>query len=469
MTSPLRVALFIPDGVALRNFVLGRFLKELVAKGPVDLYHNLPEQVASKYASATPEGVEWQPILDYRQSRAVSALQSCLAYAHMYWANTHSMQRAVNRPVRASLRTKMLVKSCRLVGRMSAEPRRIELMDAFHFSLVRRQHEVDAYRRLFEKTKPSVVFSGCQRPFSVLPAVLAAKQMGIPTATFIVSWDNLSSKGRIVAPYDHFLVWGKNMRNELLRYLPHVPERNIHIVGTPQFDPYADPDLLWTREDFFQRIGGDLARPLICFSGGDAGTCPEDPDHVRILLQMIRDGRIRRNPQVLVRPSPVDDGARYDSVRRDFPELMFVRPQWTHTRAGDWTRVIPSAEDMQFLTNLAHYADMNVNLGSTMTLDFGLHDKPVVNVAFDVADPPLFGMPVYDYYYNYEHFRPVVEFGASKIARAADQLPGCVNAYLEDPALDREGRRRLVDLHIDVPAGQSSRATVAALERIARN
>jgi hypothetical protein len=469
VTSKLRVALFIPDGVAVRNFVLGRFLKELVTKGRVDLYHNLPEQVASKYASGTPEGVEWQPILDYRQSRAISALQSCLAYAHMYWADTHSMQRARSRPVRAPLRTQVLVNSCRWVGRMSADPRRIELMDSVHFSLVRKQAEVDTYKRIFEKTKPSVIFSGCQRPFSVLPAVLAAKQMGIPTATFIVSWDNLSSKGRIVAPYDHFFVWGKNMRSELLRYLPHVPEQNIHIVGTPQFDPYADSDLLWTREDFFQRIGGDPARPLICFSGGDAGTCPEDPEHVRILLQMIRDGRIQRHPQVLVRPSPVDDGVRYDSVRRDFPELMFVRPEWTHTRPGDWTRVIPSAEDIQFLTNLAHYADMNVNLGSTMTLDFGLHDKPVVNVAFDVADPPLFGMPVYDYYYNYEHFRPVVEFGASRIARAADQLPGCVNAYLEDPALDREGRRRLVNLHVDVPPGQSSKATVAALERIARN
>jgi hypothetical protein len=469
VTSKLRVALFIPDGVAVRNFVLGRFLTDLVSKGPVDLYHNLPEQVANKYASATPEGVVWQPILDYRQSRAISTLQSCLAYAHMYWANTHSMQRAVSRPVRAPLRTQMLVNSCRWVGRMSADPRRIERMDAVHFALVRKQTEVDAYKRLFEKTKPSVVFSGCQRPFSVLPAVLAAKQMGIPTATFIVSWDNLSSKGRIVAPYDHFFVWGKNMRSELLRYLPHVPEQNIHIVGTPQFDPYADPDLLWTRQDFFQRIGGDPARPLICFSGGDAGTCPEDPEHVRILLQMIRDGRIQRNPQVLVRPSPVDDGIRYESVRRDFPELMFMAPQWTHTRPGDWTRVIPSAEDVQFLVNLAHYANMNVNLGSTMTLDFGLHDKPVVNVAFDVADPPLFGMPVYDYYYNYEHFRPVVEFGASRIARKADQLPGFVNAYLDDPALDRVGRRRLVDLHVDVPPGQSSKATVAALERIARN
>ena len=115
-------------------------------------------------------------------------------------------------------------------------------MDELQFSLVRGRQEVENYKRLFEKTKPSVVFSGCQRPFSVLPAILAAREMGIPTATFIVSWDNLSSKGRIVVPYDHFLVWSDNMRRELQQFRPHVAAENIHIVGTPQFDPYGDPE-----------------------------------------------------------------------------------------------------------------------------------------------------------------------------------------------------------------------------------
>jgi hypothetical protein len=277
----------------------------------------------------------------------------------------------------------------------------------------------------------------------------------------------LSSKGRIVAPFDHYFVWSKTMKGELLKYYPQTSPDNIHIVGTPQFDPYGDASLLWDRKEFFQRIGGDPARPLICFSGGDAETCPEDPEHVRILLEQIRDGRIKKQPQVLVRPSPVDDGARYENVRAKFPELIFCPPAWFHTLRNDWTRVIPKPEDVQFLVNLAHHSDMNINLGSTMTLDFGLHDKPVVNVAFDVADPPVFGMPVYDYYYNYEHFRPVVEFGASRIAKTAEMLPGHINAYLDNPALDREGRRKLVEMHVDVPPGESSDRTVEALAKIA--
>jgi hypothetical protein len=470
--SQFRVALFVPDGVGIRNFVLGRFLSELAPKASVSLFHILPDQLVPAYAAAAPESVEWQPLVALNQGRMISLLQSSLAYAHMYWANTGSMQRAVRKPVRGPLGRRIFIRSSRVLGRIGAEPRRIQLIDALHFSMVNRLEEVQRYKALFRRTRPNVLFSVSQRhysDYSLLPAIVAAKEMGIPTATFIVSWDNLSSKGRIVAPFDHYFVWSDHMKQELMHYYPRVSSDRVHIVGTPQFDPYADMSLLWSREDFFRRIGGNPLRPLICFSGGDAETCPEDPEHVRVLLQQIRDGRIKGNPQLLVRPSPVDDGARYRDVQALFPELIFSPPSWLHTTQSDWTKVIPKSEDVQMLANLTHHADMNVNLGSTMTLDFGLHDKPVVNVAFDISDPPLFGMPVYDYYYNYEHFRPVVEFHASRIARTADRLPDHVNAYLSDPGLDREGRRRLVNMHVDVPPGESCKATVAALERISAN
>ena len=123
------------------------------------------------------------------------------------------------------------------------------------------------------------------RPPRILPPVLAAKSLGIPTATFIFSWDNLTSKGRIAAPFDHYLVWSELMRQELLRYYPDVSGRSRPRGRRPQFDPYADEDLLWSREEFCRRIGADPSRPLICFSGGDAGTCPEDPEHVRLLAE----------------------------------------------------------------------------------------------------------------------------------------------------------------------------------------
>jgi len=258
------------------------------------------------------------------------------------------------------------------------------------------------------------------------------------------------------------------MASELRQYYPDIAEDRIHVVGTPQFEPYANRELLWTREEFFKCIGADPARKLICYSGGDKGTCPEDQEHVRVLMELIRSGQITNNPQVIVRPVPSDNGERYQAVRKAFPELIYAQPQWVHSNPGDWAQVIPLPEDVQFLANLTHHVDLNINLGSTMTLDFGIHDKPVVNIAFDVAEPPIFGMPVWDYYYFFEHFRPVVELRASRPARSRTELAEFVNQYIENPSQDREGRKRLADMQVGVPLGKSCARIFETLQGIAK-
>lgn len=326
---------------------------------------------------------------------------------------------------------------------------------------------MEGYRHLFATVRPDVLFCSHQRPPEIVAPVLAARELGIPTATFIFSWDNLTSKGRIAAPFDHYLVWSDCMAEELLRYYPDVTRRQVHVVGTPQFDPYDDDDLRLSRDDYFRQIGADPARPLICYSGGDAGNCPDDPHHVRLLLELIRSGRIKGGPQVILRPSPVDPGNRYAQVRAEFPELLYAPPAWSHTRAGAWAGVIPRASDVTFLANLTYHSSLNINVASTMTLDFAIHDRPVVNLAFDMSQPPAAGMPLRRYY-DFEHYRPVAEFGAARISYSPEQLADHVNAYLADPGLDRENRRRLVELEVQLPLGKSAERILETLGRLGR-
>lgn len=256
------------------------------------------------------------------------------------------------------------------------------------------------------------------------------------------------------------------MKQELLRYYPTVSTENVHVIGTPQFEPYANRDILLSRESFARQLGADPARPIICYSGGDAGTCPEDPAHVRVLMSLIRTGQIKGVPQVVLRPVPVEDGTRYEKVRQDFPELIYSPPKWNRIKDGLWSQSVPMAEDVALLANLTYHSDLNINLGSTMTLDFSIQDKPVVNVAFDVANPPIFGMPVFDFYYRYEHLQPVLAYRATRIARSPDDLAAFVNDYLRDPSLDREGRKQLVDLQVSPPLDRSSERVLTVLQRI---
>jgi hypothetical protein len=162
----------------------------------------------------------------------------------------------------------------------------------------------------------------------------------------------------------------------------------------------------------------------------------------------------------------VDDGTRFEAVRRQYPELLYARAEWVATGRSNWDQILPLPADAQFLTNLTKHADLNVNLGSTMTLDFAIHDRPVVNVAFDVASPPPFGMPLWDHHYRFDHYQPVITLGAARFARSATELAEHVEAYLTDPTLDRAGRKRLVDLQLGRRPGESSHHVIEALRRI---
>jgi hypothetical protein len=464
VSADVHALLLVPDGVGVRNFLLGPFLEQASERLSLSVLHAMPRESLRRLGPGLKLPQRSQALLPSAPDPVLSLVRKTLAYSHLWWGDTRSMRASRKRPVAGPWSRRTLEKTTRLLARAAAFPAGIENLDRLHRWLAARRTEVEQYRGLFSEWRPSVLFCSHQRPLSVLPPVLAARDLGIPTATFVFSWDNLTSKARIAAPFDYYLVWSDLMRRELLDFYPSVAPERVRVVGTPQFD--AGPREPSTREDFFRRVGADSSRPLICYSGGDAGTCPEDPQHVAILLDLVRDGRIAGKPQVLLRPSPVDDGRRYDPVRGRYPELLYAEPRWIHDGSGDWSRVVPLPEDVAFLADLVRHSDLNVNVASTMTLDFAVRDKPVVNVAFDVADPPPFAVPLWEHYYRFEHYRPVVELGAARFARSAEELARHVNAYLADPALDRDARRRLVELEIGVPPEDSSERILDVLEEI---
>lgn len=449
----MRLALIIPDAVGIRNFLLGRFLDHW--NDDVLILHEYPQQTIKKRCNGFAERAEFRPLAAFQERPVPFALRQSLAYAQMYWADTGSMRYNRNRPVRGSWRVRSVTQASKVMGKLAASEFGIRQLEKLYFAELEKFPAFQDYLRLFEQQRPDIVFSASQRSLTAVLPVLAAKALGIPTATFIVSWDNLSSKSRIAAPFDHHLVWSEHMRRELLRYYPDANPNNIHIVGTPQFEVYANPALLLNREEFFRSVGADPSRPLICYSGGDESIAPQDHEHMRVVMEIVRSGRLKQNPQVLLRPSPADCGDRFSRVRREFPELIYAPPRWEQLVPGNWAQCLPCAEDVALLANLTQHSDLNINMASTMTLDFGIHDKPVINIAFDIG-PVEPHRPPLQVYYSWEHYRPVVELGAVRVARSRDELAKHMQDYLENPALDRAGRARLVDMQVSVPLAESS-------------
>jgi hypothetical protein len=292
--------------------------------------------------------------------------------------------------------------------------------------------------RLLAETRPDVVFSTGPSLRSDAAVVRLARSAGIPTAAAILSWDNPSTKSRMLVPFDRYFVWSEAMAGDLVHYYPEVDRGRVSVTGTPQFDFHVRPGGL-SREQLCQALDLDPARPIIAYTSSTARLLPGEEWIVERLVDALVAGRIPGAPQLLVRLHPYDDGGRFDAVRRRGVcvarpwEFCAAEPSWSH----------PNPRDMEILIATLRHAAVNVNFFSTMTLDFALCDTPVVNVAIETPASRAAGVDV-GLFYHYEHYRPVLEERAVRLARTIEEMVEQVSAYLRDPSLDRDGRRRLV-------------------------
>ncbi|MEO6628520.1 MAG: hypothetical protein ABIP03_08105 [Aquihabitans sp.] len=454
----MNTALLVPDGVSARNFLLSGLPGRLSHQGAVDVLLGAGLGVNPEVRAT---GVRHFAEFEAYPERLIEvSLRRTIEYAHLRWCDTPGTRFNLDAAIPGSGRARAVRYAAKAASTLVASQRALLRAVQAHEQVIARRREVDRYVQLLREWETDVVLCAHQRPLGVQPVVMAARRLEIPTITFIFSWDNLTTKGRIAAPFDHFFVWSDQMAEELLRFYPDVDQSRVHVVGSPQFEPYADAGLRWDRQQFVQELGLDPDRPVICYSGGDTLTCPEDPEHLRIVCELIEAGRIEGNPQVVLRPAPVDTSDRYHEVLTRYP-VVLSRPAW-HDPGRGWDAVAPTRDDVELLVNLTQHANVNINMASTMTLDFALHDTPVVNLGFDVD----VSKNLAPRYYNFDHYRPVVEFGAARVAGNAEALAEAVNAYLRDPSLDRDGRARFVDHELRIRPGGSIPAIAEALAKI---
>ncbi|MDA2927292.1 hypothetical protein MYX78_08680 [Acidobacteria bacterium AH-259-G07] len=301
---------------------------------------------------------------------------------------------------------------------------------------------LEDYVRLFEDVRPDIVVSSNPFDWSELPLSLVAARLHVPTVTAIVSWDNLSYKGFPLTRFTRYMVWSDLMKRELLRIEPQLDLDQIQITGTPQFDFHLSEELIWTREEFFGRIGGDPTRPLITYSACADLTFSEEPEVVAMLWQAIEQGDVIDNPQLLIRLHPHDKTDRFDRIRQRCPSLLIKRP-WKHNADRFWW-FTPTRDDLALLSNTLRYSDISVNAFSTIVLDSAIFDKPIVCVAFSSERDS----PAADYLRHSSeigHCQYLSESKAVRVAFSLVELISHLNSYLSDPSAERELRHRMVE------------------------
>ena len=120
------------------------------------------------------------------------------------------------------------------------------------------------------------------------------------------------------------------------------------------------------------------------------------------------------------------------------------------------------AEHQRHLADTMRHSDVAVNVASTITIEACVFDTPVVNIAFDgEADLPYPRSAAR--YYKFTHYVNITRRDAVRVAWTPAEMIGLINRYLADPALDAEGRRRVVADQVQFLDGRSGERIAQAV------
>lgn len=423
-----KIFILLPDGIGLRNFAFSNFYKiGLEKKFEIKYWNNTPFDLTTLgFNEIKINKAKSNPLTDsYKNAHKHIELNLSVKTEKDQVYDTYRFPFSYKKikPALKNLLSQFLIAT-------HSSPKGLKKIRE---KIIKLESSTTYYNHCLEtlqNEKPDFVFCTNQRPVLAIAPLLAAKQLEIPTATFIFSWDNLP-KATMVVETDFYFVWSEHMKKELLHYYSYIKEEQVFITGTPQFESHFDKDKLVTKEQFYKEHQLDLDKKYICYSGDDITTCPDDPKYLDDVAIAVRELNNQGNSLgILFRRCPVDFSNRYDLVLEKNKDVITpIVPLWEKV-GENWNAILPTQSDVELQINTIKHTEMVVNLGSSMVFDYVSHQKICAFINYDVKDKVDENWSV-SKIYNYIHFRSMPHKNVVIWLNSADEIAAKIKNGLE--------------------------------------
>ncbi|GAA4235988.1 hypothetical protein GCM10022291_19280 [Postechiella marina] len=457
-----KVFILIPSGIALRNFAFTKF-HDLAKAQNLDItyWNSTPFSISEmgykeiRLSNIKPHwltGILKNARKTIELNLNIKNTGDSIYNAYKFPASNKSLKAVVK-----SIITKIsttLFSSPKGLERLKKIINKIESSTAYYNNCV----------NVLKKEQPDFLFCTNQRIVDAIAPLLAARSMGIPTATFIFSWDNLP-KATLVVDTDYYFVWSDFMKNEMLYYYAQINANQIKITGTPQFESHYDSETIKTKEVFYKDYNLDLKKEYVCFSGDDVTTSPDDPKYLDDFAKAIASLNTKGyNLGILFRKCPVDFSNRYDNVISKYKGLIIeVAPKWQNVN-NTWNTMLPSKEDNILLSNTIAHSLFVVNLGSSMVFDYAAFNKACGYFNYNQKEQLNTNWSIHTCY-KYIHFRSMPE-GAVVYFDQAEEIEEKILSIIKIKSDTAKKAKLWYDIICKFPQKESSNRILYEISKI---
>ena len=217
-----------------------------------------------------------------------------------------------------------------------------------------------------------------------LPALQTAVNCGKAVLWVANSWKDVYIRSHLPVVPAAAVVCGPKEREILVRGNPAFDSNRVHVGGSLHLTPIKEPSRIMPRDAFCRQSGLDPDRPYICYTSASPAAVRNEEQIVTALADCIRTREFPNDPQLLVRLNPMEDGQRFRHLA-DRPDVVLQKPAWDWCPEEDWNS--PHEHDLDCRASTVYHAALNVSIASTVTLEFAVWHRPVINICFDLPTP----------------------------------------------------------------------------------
>lgn len=426
-----RVMVILPRGEAIRNFFYTGVCKKVREEAEVLVLSVRPCERVWQLMRDECDALE--ELHNFREPYALRVLREIMNFSHAVRLRSEASRHRIERRMAEASDGRRIYKIwAKILAGTALSPKLCQraLESAEEHWAARTANAVNCDEVLL-RWKPDLIFNASHvHGVQVRPLLARARAHGIPLQTFVFSWDNLTTQGKVIPKYDSYLVWSDTMAEELLAIYPETGQRRVKVTGSPQFDMHFNRDNWMPREQFCQLLQLDHRRPIVLYTTGMPNHMPFEEEIVELVYHSLQEFEEEKRPQMLVRVYAKDLSGRFERLFERYPEIRRAPCCW------ESNYFTPLPEDEKWYYNELAHCDAGINVASTVSLELLMHQKPVLNIAFD---PP--GRNIrpcsYERFYRYDHYVPVVESGAVRIVKNPLELKTAIRQAVEEKVTPR--------------------------------
>ena len=431
------IVFIFPRGEAIKNFVLSGTAQEVRKSFRLVIYSVFPneefklllENSCDEFHSLPSAGDDYS--IDWTRS------QLNISHGKWLWSGAAKMRWALRDKESKSLKDKVKRLSNKFVASFFANKLGLQFLENRLIKLYIKKWSNGFFEQEFKRLKPVLVFNAshihCEDAY---PVMYIANKLGLKTVTFLYSWDNLTSQGRIIPSYNHYMVWNDQIKKDLLTIYPKINSSQVTVTGTPQFDFHFKKEKIWSNENYCNKIGADPNRPIILYTTGMLNLMPYEEMIVAEYADYLLT--LPNKPQLVVRVYPKDKSNRYEQLKKERKDIIFPHIPW------ETKFLTPLPEDSDLLTNMLYHCDIGVNVASTVTLELAMFHKSTINIGFN---PPNVDISPLDYsiYYSWDHYKPITDSNCFYLAKSFEDLKRFTLQGLENPLEKSKNQDKLIE------------------------